>query len=341
MKEFMDGPHFFWKDPQTIVQVHVSTNFSAQKADLHQEEYDFTGSTLEVRGLNDGRIYHLNKYPREDHDVFSGVPRILAMGDVHGEYAHLVKFLQNNHVIDQELNWIFGSGHLVFCGDIFDRGDQVTECLWLIYHLEQQAENQGGKVHYLLGNHELMALENDNRYLSLKYKSICQDLGWNYADFFSKESLLGQWVRSKNLLVKINNHLFVHGGISPQLVEQQMPIPEINRLAREGLKDQLGISQELDLIFGSWGPLWYRGYLSSWMDYNLINLEELNQIRTFYDTDFIVFAHTQVDAITRLFNGKLYAIDVHLSKTNTQALLIEENNIFQLLHDNRKQKFTD
>ncbi len=47
----------------------------------------------------------------------------------------------------------------MFAGDMFDRGDQVTECLWLVYALEETAKAAGGYVHFILGNHELMNLQ--------------------------------------------------------------------------------------------------------------------------------------------------------------------------------------
>ena len=69
-------------------------------------------------------------------------------------------------VIDTDLTWSFGDGHLVIVGDVFDRGPNVTECLWLIYRLEQEASAAGGAVHFLLGNHELMVMRGDLRYLN-------------------------------------------------------------------------------------------------------------------------------------------------------------------------------
>ena len=35
--------------------------------------------------------------------------------------------------MDEKYQWIFGKGHLVICGDLFDRGNDVAAELWLIY----------------------------------------------------------------------------------------------------------------------------------------------------------------------------------------------------------------
>src|SRR4030042_1464802 len=85
-----------------------------------------------------------------NHD---SVEKILVIWDIHGGYDSLVKLLINNSIIDIHLNWNWDKGHLVFLGDIFDRGDKVTEALWLIYKLDHQAMSQGGAVHLLYGNH--------------------------------------------------------------------------------------------------------------------------------------------------------------------------------------------
>ena len=100
--------------------------------------------------------------------IFTNINKIAALSDIHGQYDLVIKLFKNNKIIDDNLNWIFGDGHLVITGDIFDRGDTVNEVLWFIYKLEAQAENNGGRVHYLLGNHEYMIFYNDLRYIHEK-----------------------------------------------------------------------------------------------------------------------------------------------------------------------------
>jgi hypothetical protein len=60
-------------------------------------------------------------------------------------------------------------GSLILTGDFFDRGLRVTECLWLMYKLEGEALAAGGRVHFLLGNHEVMNLSGDHTYVRSKY----------------------------------------------------------------------------------------------------------------------------------------------------------------------------
>ena len=71
------------------------------------------------------------------------------MSDPHGRLDCVVSLLQGNGIIDENLNWNYDSNHLMILGDIFDRGDDVTQILWLIYKLEQEAAQAGGCVSFL------------------------------------------------------------------------------------------------------------------------------------------------------------------------------------------------
>jgi hypothetical protein len=134
--------------------------------------------------------------PTEGPEVQDGISRIFAVSDIHGEYEALVGLLANAGVIDEEQHWNWGDGHLVVLGDIFDRGDRVTECLWLIHALELEAEEAGGRVHYTLGNHEVMVLQGDLRYVNAKYlEGIVQETGIDYQDLFGPAMEFGRWLR--------------------------------------------------------------------------------------------------------------------------------------------------
>ena len=124
----------------------------------------------------------------------------------------------NNKIVDKDLNWIFGGGHLVIVGDIFDRGDKVNEILWLVYELEGQAKEKGGRVHYLLGNHEYMVLYNDLRYIHDKYHISSKLLDLEYDQLYGNNTVLGRWIRSKPTMVKINDIIFTHAGISGDFI---------------------------------------------------------------------------------------------------------------------------
>ncbi len=95
-----------------------------------------------------------------------GVPRIVAVGDVHGAYQRFVSILRTAGILDERERWVGGRAHLVQVGDALDRGSEGPKVLELLMRLEKQARSAGGRVHALLGNHEVMNLMGDLRYVT-------------------------------------------------------------------------------------------------------------------------------------------------------------------------------
>lgn len=91
--------------------------------------------------------------------VYDDGQPILAVSDVETNYRSFRDLLIQHRVMGRELRWTFGRGHLVLLGDFVDRGASTTQVLWLIYKLEQAALAQGGRMHFILGNHEIKNLQ--------------------------------------------------------------------------------------------------------------------------------------------------------------------------------------
>lgn len=94
------------------------------------------------------------------------VPRIVAIGDVHGHAQGLDAILRQASLMDAAGSWTGGRAILVQTGDITDRGAGVRAAFDRLMSLERQAERAGGRVHALLGNHEVMNLFGDMRDVS-------------------------------------------------------------------------------------------------------------------------------------------------------------------------------
>jgi hypothetical protein len=92
--------------------------------------------------------------------------RIVAIGDVHGAYDAFAKILRESQLINDKNQWSGGNAILVQTGDILDRGPDSKKVLDLLMALEKEASKQKGKVVPLLGNHEVMNLIGDLRYVS-------------------------------------------------------------------------------------------------------------------------------------------------------------------------------
>lgn len=101
---------------------------------------------------------------RSDKAVFDPVDRIVAIGDVHGDFIKFRSALEMKELIDSKQNWKGGETHLVQLGDLPDRGPQTRRIIELLKKLEKQAPRDGGRVHILIGNHDAMNMYGDLRY---------------------------------------------------------------------------------------------------------------------------------------------------------------------------------
>ena len=98
-------------------------------------------------------------------DTFPAVERIVAIGDVHGDYGQFLAALRQSGLVDGKGNWSGGRTHFVQTGDIPDRGPDTRKIIDFLTELTKQAEKAGGRVHALIGNHETMNVLGDLRYV--------------------------------------------------------------------------------------------------------------------------------------------------------------------------------
>jgi hypothetical protein len=173
------------------------------------------------------------------------VDRVVAVGDVHGAYSRLVEILRVAGLIDGRERWVGGRTHLVQVGDIVDRGPDSRKALDLLRRLEQDAAKAGGAVHVLIGNHEAMRMLTDLRYtVPGEYKAFAtpesDDIRRAVIEqqppklrdqllkgtplgliemrvAFGPQGVYGAWLRSQNAVLRIDDVVFVHGGISPAI----------------------------------------------------------------------------------------------------------------------------
>ncbi len=92
--------------------------------------------------------------------------RVVAVGDIHGAFDQFVAILRAAGLIDNRNRWSGRKAVLVQTGDVVDRGPDSRKAIDLLRKLEGEAQRAGGRVHALLGNHELMRLVSDWRYVS-------------------------------------------------------------------------------------------------------------------------------------------------------------------------------
>ena len=96
---------------------------------------------------------------------WEGVERIVAIGDIHGDYDNYMKALKAAGLVDGKGKWAAGETHFVQLGDLPDRGPDTLQIIKHIRALTKQAKRKGGRVHSLIGNHESMNVMGDLRYV--------------------------------------------------------------------------------------------------------------------------------------------------------------------------------
>ncbi len=265
--------------------------------------------------------------------VLPAVPRIVAVSDIHGQYELLVRLLRANRVIDTQDRWALGTDTLVIAGDVFDRGPQVTEAFWLLYGLQQQAAAAGGAVHFVLGNHETMVLYDDLRYVNPKYLRSAQLLGRSYPQLYGADSVIGQWLRTRPVLLQIGDTLFLHGGISPEAVQMALDPAHTNAAYQASLgipKAEVKADPATAPLYdGKTSPIWYRGYFDGRLDSQGVQaVLDRPQLRR------IVVGHTSMPHVSSFHDGRVIAIDSSIKNgENGELLFIEDGKLSRGLLD--------
>jgi len=106
------------------------------------------------------------KAKKIDDYHWTGVERVVAIGDFHGDYDQYFKVMQSAGLINKSGKWIAGKTHFVQTGDLTDRGDHSRKIIDHLVKLAKQAKKKGGYVHLLIGNHEAMNVVGDLRYVT-------------------------------------------------------------------------------------------------------------------------------------------------------------------------------
>ena len=223
---------------------------------------------------------------------FQDVERIVAVGDVHGAYDGLIATLQSAEVIDDRLAWSGGKTHLVSVGDLIDRGPGSRQVVELLKKLDAQADAAGGAVHMTLGNHEVMVMTGELRYVSAAEFAAFADDETDadreafYAEYrrfntggdeatvratfdeqfprgflalrkaYSLKGELGSWLIRQPFVIKVNDKVYMHGGIAADAADKS--IKQLN----------LSLTDELRTFMSSMDTLREAGVMPWHVDFN-------------------------------------------------------------------------
>lgn len=191
--------------------------------------------------------------------VINDVPsRIVAIGDIHGDFFYLIQELKLAKLINDKNKWIGKDAILVSVGDLIDRCRKIPcvkstndensdiKILKFFTKLHNEAITYGGAVYSLIGNHELMNVSGDFRYVSganidnFEKHSENQEFLINLPEGLANEDArkwsfqpgnpLAEFLACTRLgILKIGPFLFSHAGVIPQLAEKYN-ISDINKI---------------------------------------------------------------------------------------------------------------
>ena len=214
-----------------------------------------------------GGAYSANPYEVDTPE------RVVAFADVHGAFDDWTALLKELNVIDANFNWSGGKTHLVSLGDLIDRGPGSRKVVELLIKLDGQATKAGGAVHLVLGNHEVMVMTGDLRYVSpVEFAAFAADETQAdrdafYADYrrfntggedadvrptfdmqypkgfvalkkaFALNGELGGWLSQQPFIMRVNDKVYMHGGIASDASEKS--ISALNQQMQGELREYL------------------------------------------------------------------------------------------------------
>ncbi|MGV0829777.1 T9SS type A sorting domain-containing protein [Empedobacter brevis] len=316
-----DGPYVFYDNDQiTVTYITeagvVNETYTTNDKVILKVTDPTTSTTFDVP---------LKKQHQTELSTYLAPSKFFMTSDIEGQFSAFKKMLIDGGVMNDRLEWTYENGHLIVNGDMVDRGPYVTEVLWLIYKLETEAEAKGGKVHYIIGNHDMMTMTYDFRYVNKKYIENASYLKKTYGDFFEPNTAFGKWFRTKNIIEQLGDYTFVHAGISPQVSDLKLPLDEMNDYGRKKMNGESCTGNCATVTGGSASGLyWYRG-----MANQVLSQTQVDDILTNFKTKHIIIAHTVFPQITSLYNDKVIAIDVshvdNIANNKVEALTFSDS----------------
>ncbi len=219
---------------------------------------------------------------------------VVAIGDVHGDFDDFVAILQRTGLIDKQNHWAGGKAMFVQTGDLIDRGPKPRQVMDLMMALEKEAPAAGGRVVSLLGNHEMMNLMGDLRYVTPE----------NYASFADAGSADRQKAGFQQYMKWRSNHKQLLAEL-----QQPMEMTEAEWMARH----PQGFIEHAD----AFGP---SGTYGSWIRQHAA-LAEIDEVIFLHGGIDPSLAHLKVDTINGHVRDEIKAFD------DAKKYLVDKNVI--------------
>lgn len=282
---------------------------------------------------------------------FDGVERVVAIGDLHGDYEQYLATLRSAGLVNKRGRWSGGKTHLVQTGDVPDRGADSRKIIDHLAKIKKQAARKGGHVHTLIGNHEAMNFTGDLRYVHPgEYEAFATSRSGRLQDryfvanieFIQNTLPEDQWpVFDESYRLQFNQQFplgyvehrrawLAQGQYGAWVLDNPVAIVINDSLFLHGgiackynktsLDDLTrGVWSELladqppedGLVTGENGPLWYRGLAQTPEAEEAVNVAAILEN---FDVARVVIGHTpQPGIILPRFDGAVVMIDTGIS----------------------------
>lgn len=263
---------------------------------------------------------------------FRKFKRIIAIGDIHGDFDVFIKTLLLGGVIDENNNWIAYDTIVVQMGDQVDsfRAEMYAKKKELgrfsffkinnlIKKLDKQAQKKKSRLISILGNHEIMNLVGDFRYTGSNQMLETTDdktssdveLKDDRKKFFkNNKDILIDFACNRNVVVKVGSWLFVHGGLILEILEEYS-LEQINKITTNWILGKKVNPEDFNKIlnFNPKSPLWNRDFGGP-----QVECDYLYKTLNFINLEYMVIGHTiQNNGINSKCSKKLWRSDVGLS----------------------------
>ncbi len=255
--------------------------------------------------------------------VLPAPERLIAIGDLHGDFDATRRAFRLAGAIDAQDNWSGGKLTVVQVGDQLDRGDGERAILALLDRLIPQAEAAGGKLYVLNGNHEIMNAQGDLRYvtergfqefigmpgLKLDLPQLAQlpELVRPRAAAFFPGGPFALMLAKRPIALQLGETVFVHGGLLPNHVDYGL-----NKLNQESQDWLAGKSATFPLLLAEeTGPIWTRAYSDPTV---APDCAALNQTLTKLNAKRMIVGHSVHPKVNSACENKVWRVDVGMSR---------------------------
>ena len=256
------------------------------------------------------------KKNRNNLGIFEMPEKICVIGDIHADFESFYQLLYNAGIVNEKLDWTAKKLTLLIIGDLVDgktrmgkwNGDSDINVIKFVEKLMNQANEKGGRVIVLLGNHEFMNIKGNFSYSG---DNGTKELGGTIGRYKYFNTKFKDFAKKCFLAVKMGDYVFCHAGILPE-ISANLTVGDLNLLLQKYLNGDMDKKEEelfYEIISGELGILTNREFGNP-----TVNQDKLNKTLMNLKAKSMVVGHTVQKRVNSLCNGKLWRVDTGMSR---------------------------